>query len=76
MATLYLVPESKRDAFIAPNGTYYAVRWPDLETAQELVSLGVHRIVLPETHMGVHLREDIANLLFDADIEIVYRQSA
>jgi hypothetical protein len=81
MVTLHLAPIKQnerpiRDSFLAPNGTYYALRFPTLETAKELVSLGVNRIVLPATHFEVSLRGDIADVLFDADVEIIYRRAA
>lgn len=81
MVMLHLAPIKQnerplRDSFLAPTGTYYALRFPTMETAKELVSLGVNRIVLPATHFEVTLQRDIAEVLFDADVEIVYRQAA
>lgn len=81
MVTLHIAPiqqreRSVRESFLAPNGVYYALAFPTLETAKELVTLGVTRIVLPATHFDVRLRGDIQKVLFEADIEIVYRQAA
>ena len=81
MVTLHLAPIQPRErprkqSFLAPNGTYYALEFPSLELAKELVSLGIVRIVLPATHFNIRLGEEAQKILFDADVEVVYRRAA
>ena len=68
-------PEQRvRDSFLAPSGTYYTTTFPDVETATDLVELGVIRIV-----SGADWREDLAEamgILCDAGVEIDFRQVA
>lgn len=63
----------QRESFLAPNGTYYALRFPSLEVAQELVELGITRLVLPMTEFDVRVEWPVAEILWG--VEICYQQA-